>query len=155
MKRHLRVPGLVIATVFGAGYVPVAPGTAGSLVAAAVFTITAPSTGPALVWAVVFSFLGYWGSRRGMAEWGKDPSRVVADEFAGCWIACMGAPAEWGIPGLATAFILFRMFDIFKPWPVSVFDRMDSAEGIMLDDLAAGIISAAVLLAAWGVAGNG
>ena len=88
-----------------------------------------------------------------MAAWGKDPSRVVADEFAGCWIACMGAPEVWGISGFAAAFVLFRVFDIFKPWPVSLFDRMESAEGILLDDIAAGIISAVVLLAAGGVAG--
>ncbi|MBN2607789.1 MAG: phosphatidylglycerophosphatase A [Candidatus Fermentibacteraceae bacterium] len=148
MSSALDRAGKAVATVLGAGYLPVAPGTAGSLVSAGLFAVLGP--GPALRWLLCALFLaiGYWGCRVGRASWGSDPSRVVADEFAGCWIACMAAPAGWRLAGVAAAFILFRAFDIWKPWPVSVFDRMDSPLGILLDDVAAGILSAAVLFAA-------
>ncbi|MCK4807939.1 MAG: phosphatidylglycerophosphatase A, partial [Candidatus Aegiribacteria sp.] len=84
--------------------------------------------------------------RAGRKKWGEDPSKVVIDEFVGCWISCLAVPSGWGIVGIAVAFVLFRIFDIFKPWPVSFFDRMKSAAGILLDDVAAGIMAALVIL---------
>lgn len=147
MRGVLPAAGRLVATVFGAGYIPVAPGTAGSMVSAALFVILRPDG--VLAWGLcaLFLALGYWGSLAGRNSWGGDPSRVVIDEFAGCWIACMAVPAGWGIPGVAAAFVLFRVFDIFKPWPVSRFDGMDSAAGILLDDVAAGVMSAGSILA--------
>jgi len=147
-------PGRAVATVLGAGYCPVAPGTAGSIVSALVFLLLSPGTVLGWVIAVAVLPLGYWGCREGMRNWGSDPSRVVVDEFAGCWIACLGAPAEWGIAGIGAAFLLFRTFDILKPWPVSVFDRMDSAAGILLDDIVAGLMASALLLMAASVHGH-
>jgi len=138
--------GSVIATVFGAGYIPVAPGTAGSLVSAGLFLALRQTVVVNIVLCVCFLLLGYWGCRAGRNKWGEDPQKVVIDEFVGCWISCMAVPAAWGIAGIAAAFVLFRIFDIFKPWPVSVFDRMKSAAGILLDDVAAGIMAALVLL---------
>ncbi len=137
--------GTAVATVFGAGYCPVAPGTAGSLIAAGLFLLLRHAA--ALIWVLcpIFILLGYWGSRVGREKWGGDPSRVVIDEFAGCWIACLAVPYDWGFAGIAAAFVLFRIFDIFKPWPVSFFDRMKSASGILLDDVAAGIMAAMVI----------
>ena len=138
--------GTVIATVFGVGYIPIAPGTAGSLVSAGLFLALRQTTVINIVLCGCFLILGYWGCSAGRNKWGGDPSKVVIDEFAGCWIACIAAPAGWGIIGIAAAFVLFRIFDIFKPWPVSVFDRMKSAAGILLDDVAAGIMAALVIL---------
>ncbi|MFO8183129.1 MAG: phosphatidylglycerophosphatase A [Candidatus Aegiribacteria sp.] len=147
MKGVFPAAGRLVATVLGAGYFPLAPGTAGSMVSAALFVVVRPDG--ILVWGLcaLFLVLGYWGCLAGRNSWGADPSRVVIDEFAGCWIACMAVPAGWGIPGVAAAFVLFRVFDIFKPWPVSRFDEMDSAAGILLDDVAAGVMAAGSVLA--------
>ncbi len=146
MKNPDLSAGTVISTVFGAGYFPIAPGTAGSLISAGLFHALRPTV--VSTWILCFGFLviGYWGCCAGRKKWGEDPQKVVIDEFVGCWIACMAVPADWGIVGIAAAFILFRIFDIFKPWPVSFFDRMKSAAGILLDDVAAGIMAAVVIL---------
>ncbi len=138
---------MCLATVLGAGMCPVAPGTAGSLVAAVLFLIVAPVPLLGVVLAAIFLVLGYLGSWCGWKLWGSDPSRVVIDEFAGCWITCVAVPASWGIPGIIAAFLLFRLFDILKPWPVSIFDRIDTPAGILLDDVAAGLMGCAVILA--------
>ncbi len=145
MKKALGFAGAALATCLGSGYFPVAPGTLGSVLGAAAFAaagswrvyLLAPVT--ALAWV---------GCRYGRNAWGKDPSRVNVDEFAGCWVACLATPAEWGFWGLASALALFRIMDILKPWPVSALDKVDSPWGILLDDLAAGLLAGAVLLAA-------
>ncbi len=146
MKNPFPSAGIIVATVFGAGCIPVAPGTAGSLVSAGLFLIIRQTSVITWVLCLCFLVLGYWGCSAGRKKWGGDPSKVVIDEFAGCWISCMAVPSNWGIAGIAAAFILFRIFDIFKPWPVSVFDRMKSAAGILLDDVAAGIMAALVII---------
>ncbi len=146
MKNPDLSPGTVVATVFGAGYIPIAPGTAGSLVSAGLFLALRQTMFINSVLCVCFLVLGYWGCSAGRHKWGEDPSKVVIDEFVGCWISCMAVPVGWGVIGIAAAFVLFRVFDIFKPWPVSVFDRMKSAAGILLDDVAAGIMAALVIL---------
>lgn len=146
MKNPLPLAGTAVATVLGAGFIPFAPGTAGSLVSAGLYVALRHTTIVPWVLCGCFLVLGYWGSYAGRKKWGGDPSKVVIDEFAGCWIACLAVPSCWGIAGIAAAFVLFRIFDIFKPWPVSVFDRMKSAAGILLDDVAAGIMSALVIL---------
>jgi phosphatidylglycerophosphatase A len=154
VRRVLDGIGKAVATVLGAGYCPVAPGTAGSLVAAGLAVVLLP--GPIVGWSICLLslILGYWGCSVGWNSWGSDPSRVVIDEFAGCWIACMAAPGNWGLAGYAAAFLLFRVFDIWKPWPVSFFDRMDSPLGILLDDVAAGVLSALVVIAAGSIHGQ-
>ncbi len=146
MNNLARYTGTAIATVFGAGYLPVAPGTAGSLISALLFfLIPAENSFHLLVLAVILP-VGYWSCLIGQRLWGGDPSRVVIDEFAGCWIACLAVPVSWGIAGITVAFILFRLFDILKPWPVSVFDEMKSPAGILLDDVAAGVLSAVIII---------
>ena len=149
--RFSRLAGTAAATVLGTGYSPVAPGTVGSLVSAAAFAaLDTAGDGrlATLLLAPAIVFLGYLGCRAGYAMWGGDPSRVTADEFAGCWLACLASPPSWGPAGPAAAFALFRLFDILKPWPVSRFDRMEGAAGILLDDLAAGALAAIPLLVA-------
>lgn len=145
MRNPLLSAGTAVATVFGAGYSPVAPGTAGSLVAAGLYIILKPDGFLPWILLALFLLLGYWGSYAGRKRWGGDPKKVVIDEFAGCWISSLAVPSEWGATGVFAAFVLFRIFDIFKPWPVSFFDRMNSAAGILLDDVAAGIMAALVV----------
>jgi len=139
-----RLPGILAATVLGTGYSPVAPGTAGSLVAAAAFLAVRQGLPGWVCFALLppVLVLAAWGCRAGFSMWGDDPPRVTADEFAGCWIACLAAPRTWGVAGIAAAFLLFRLFDIAKPWPVSAFDRISTPWGILLDDLAAGLYAA-------------
>ena len=80
-----------------------------------------------------------------------DPAGIVWDEFVGFWIAMLAVPPSW--LALAVGFALFRLFDIVKPWPIGWLDKhVDGGLGIMLDDIAAGLITA-LLMAALRVAG--
>jgi phosphatidylglycerophosphatase A len=123
----------------------VAPGTVGSVIAAAAFYFCPADTFVLLPFVLL---LGWVGSEAGRKLWGTDPSRVTIDEVAGCWIACLAAPFEWGVWGIVAALVLFRIFDIAKPWPVNRLDAIDSGLGILLDDVAAGLMAAAVLVIA-------
>lgn len=76
----------------------------------------------------------------------KDPGWVVVDEGAGMLVALAGLPAHPGWAGVAAAFLLFRLLDIAKPWPISWIDRRDGVAGVMLDDLLAGGIAAVALI---------
>jgi phosphatidylglycerophosphatase A len=137
---------LAIATAFGAGRVPKAPGTAGALVGIAIFALGAP---PLVSLAVCF-LPGVWASTtaaRIAAK--KDPQFVVIDEVLGQWVTLIGAPAT--PVSLAAAFLLFRLFDIVKPWPVRWFEKAPDGWGIVLDDVAAGMYGYLVmLLLRWG-----
>ncbi len=145
MRKALAFAGAALATCLGSGYFPLAPGTVGSILGAVAFAAAGPWRAHLLAPVIVLAWVGCFYGRR---AWGRDPSRVNADEFAGCWVACLAAPASWGIWGLVSALVLFRVTDVLKPWPVSLLDRIDSPWGILLDDLAAGALSGAVLLAA-------
>ena len=84
-------------------------------------------------------FLGVWITERVASDMGiKDPPEIVFDEFVGIWVALLGLKNLFLI---VPAFIIFRLLDIFKPWPISFLDReIRAGWGIMLDDLAAGIV---------------
>jgi phosphatidylglycerophosphatase A len=139
----------LLATWFYVGLLPKMPGTYGSL--AAVLCAL-----PLLYWltpiqlalaALAVFFVGVWVSaayarRRGV----KDPSEVVIDEVAGQWLALV--PAALSAPWtLLAAFVLFRFFDILKPWPIRWLDRrLPGGWGIMADDMAAGAAAALVLI---------
>jgi phosphatidylglycerophosphatase A len=146
MKPGVRISGAALATVLGSGYSPLAPGTVGSIVAAALYWLVRTNlpSWVAHLSIILILPLALWGCSVGFRLWGDDPARVNVDEFAGCWIACMAVPVAWGIPGIAASLAVFRFFDILKPWPVSLFDRMKTPAGILLDDLAAGLMSAAL-----------
>ncbi len=151
-------PAALLATWFGVGLSPLAPGTCGSLVALPIaWAIRAiwGATGLAAAFAIVFA-AGWWAAAAVAEESGaKDPGAVVIDEVAGQWLVLLTAPPDpiaW-----ALAFLLFRIFDIRKPWPVRWADRhIHGGLGIMLDDLlAAGYATLAlfVLLAIGGAFG--
>lgn len=148
MKGFRNFAGAALATSLGSGFFPVAPGTVGSILSAMVFLVAGRFRLPLLVPILALAWVG---CRSGRRLWGKDPSRVNIDEFAGCWVACLAAPQGWGIRGIAAALVLFRVMDIVKPWPVSILDRIDSPLGILGDDIAAGVIAAALLAAAGAV----
>ncbi len=130
-------------TAFGVGYLPLAPGTWGSIVGALliwVATLLDPSftfSFTFIATIVVVFFLGVWGSKVVEKEWGEDPSRVVIDEVIGVWIAMLFIPFSW--INLFAAFVLFRVFDIAKPFGIRKMEDTGSGWGVMLDDVLAGI----------------
>ena len=155
----------IITTFFGAGLLPKAPGTWGTLAALPVGWVLHGLGGfPLLVIATIIAFaLGLWATTvetRGKDD--HDPSSIVIDEVVGIWIALMPLSAgmwfndqpQWlfPYPGWITAFIFFRLFDIWKPWIVGWADRMHTPMGVMLDDVLAGALAAIFVTAAAGFA---
>jgi len=145
--RQWRDPEVLLVCGLGSGFSPRAPGTAGSLAAVALWWYAlAPLTlVQQLVVIVLVTALGTWLVGRVQRRYGvTDPSAIVVDEFAGQWLALLALPGDlW--TALA-AFGLFRLFDIWKPWPVGMLERrVGGAFGVMVDDLAAGLMALAVL----------
>lgn len=145
--RHLADPVHFLALGFGSGLAPFAPGTFGSLVGLAIALWLAP-LGFAwnLVAVVVAVVPGIWICGESARRLGvHDHPAIVWDEVAGMMIAMLAVPdAWWGAP---LAFILFRVFDIAKPWPIREIDHgMAGGVGIMLDDVLAGLFAALGLL---------
>jgi phosphatidylglycerophosphatase A len=138
-----------IAVGFGSGLSPIAPGTVGSLVALLPwFLLREMSVWLYLAVLVAMFVVGVWACQWVVARLHiDDPSFVVWDEFVGQWIALIPLvvmPRSW--LWIFVGFILFRIFDIWKPWPVSWADRnVNGGVGVMLDDLIAGIYAAAAL----------
>lgn len=130
-----------VATGFGAGYAPVAPGTAGTLVCLPLWYLTG-GTGPEhylLLGAVLL--LSVPAAREGLtAAGGKDPPSVVIDEIAGMLLAATGIP--WGGWNVLALFLLFRAFDVFKFGPAAWLDAKEGALYVVADDLAAGVYAA-------------
>ena len=117
-------PATLIATWFGSGLLPKAPGTWGSLAALPVGLLLVWQAGPAglLAGTLLVFLLGLWAAGRYCAGSGQaDPAEVVVDEVAGQWLALL--PAGLDPLLVAVAFVAFRAFDIFKPWPVGLSRR--------------------------------
>ena len=138
-----RDPVHFLAFGFGAGAVPKAPGTAGTVVAVVLYIPLAELSLPLYSLFLVTGFiLGIWLCGRTAAEIGvHDHGGIVWDEFVGYWLTMFMAPAGW--VWILAGFVFFRLFDILKPWPVKWVDsRVKGGLGIMLDDVIAGIIAA-------------
>lgn len=144
---------------FGLGLLRPGPGTWGSAGAMALGLVIDRYLGaPVLVLAAVLATLaGLWACHAELKDRpGADPGEIVIDEVAGQWIAlAFPALAFWSIswdgwmpyPGWIAAFLLFRLFDIWKPWIVGTLDRREDWLGVMLDDIAAGIMAGIAVLA--------
>lgn len=132
-------PLVVLATGFGIGWIPVAPGTIASLVIAILFWFFVPESG-VLQYAIIF--LLFLGTRFTLGflvrKYGEnDEPCIVLDEFLGMAIALFLVPKQWWL--YLIAFLIFRIFDIVKPWPISwIEQRVRGAYGIILDDVMAG-----------------
>jgi phosphatidylglycerophosphatase A len=145
----------LVATALGAGYAPVAPGTAGSLVGLALFW---PMSG--LGWPVALAataglfLLGVRCASRVAAQVGrKDPGIVVVDEVAGMWVTLLAVPFTPATAALG--FLAFRVMDVFKPYPARQLEALPGGWGIMADDIMAGVYAnllVQVLLRAWSAA---
>lgn len=143
---------LAIST-FGVGYLPLMPGTYGSLVGVGIFLgFTQLAKGNALVALVLVSivvvtFAGIWAASRTEELSGrKDPGKVVVDEVAGQLISLFPLTlfAHWSSVAVIISFILFRFFDIVKPYPARRLEALRGGLGIMCDDLVAGVYAAAI-----------
>lgn len=144
----------VLATFFGAGLMKPGPGTYGSAAAlllwygAAHFYVVGLGTlavATALA-ALLATLIGIPAATIAARESGReDPGFVVIDEVAGQWIALIGVRPDW--KHAALALVLFRLFDIWKPWPIRRLEELPEGTGIMLDDVAAGVLALVVGLA--------
>ena len=147
---------------FGLGWMPIAPGTWGSMLPVLLYMIVAylyPNPGFAIcvlaLSGLFFSFACVKFAPIVIAQKGdEDPGEVVADEYAGQSITLIAAVLlnpgfEYICVTAATAFLLFRLFDIIKPWPVCTAERLPAGWGILADDLVAGLYGAAVFMVLW------
>lgn len=152
---RLSDPSVLIATWFGVGLLPKAPGTWGSaaalIIGAAIAWAAGPYAGPVLLAAAALAFgTGIIASNRYVKAAGRDdPSEVVIDEVAALWLVLAALPLEF--VAYLIGFVLFRLFDIFKPWPVSLADRrLKGGLGIMADDVLAALYALGCLaVLAW------
>jgi phosphatidylglycerophosphatase A len=142
----LRHPAQLLAFGFGSGLVPKAPGTAGTLLAIPLYLLFAQ-------WSLLYytgvvalaALLGVWicdvASRQLQAH---DHPGIVWDEFVGFWITLWAVPLDWR--WIIAGFLVFRLYDILKPWPVSVLDKkVGGGLGIMIDDMLAGVMACLTL----------
>lgn len=125
---------------FGSGLSPVAPGTMGTLVAVLLYLPLA--TLPLLMYLAILLITAVIGvllcDKTSSTLGGHDHPAIVWDEFVGFWLTMLFAPAGW--QWIVIGFVLFRLFDIWKPWPVSLADqKIKGGLGIMLDDVIAGV----------------
>lgn len=141
-------PLYFLALGFGSGLSRWMPGTVGSLAAIPVFLLFQPL---GLVWQLVIIAISFVAGIA-ICDWVakdmeiKDPGCIVWDEFVGLWITYLLLPPGWY--WLVVGFLLFRLFDIWKPWPVSFLDKnLTGGLGIMADDVAAGIYGLVALQA--------
>lgn len=146
VKPDLKNPVHFLAFGFGSGLLPKAPGTAGTVVAIIPW-----------LWFTQFSLLIYCGllllaillgiylCEKTSNDLGvHDHSGIVWDEFCGFWLTMIAVPASW--QWILAGFVLFRLFDIFKPWPINLLDKSVSGGfGIMVDDLLAGVYALVIL----------
>jgi phosphatidylglycerophosphatase A len=138
----------LLATWFGCGYVPYAPGTAGTLGAIPLYLALRPCGHAAVAFAaLVLTGVGIWAANVFASELGqKDPQVIVIDEVAGVLVTLSVAPPTWA--ALAAGVVLFRVFDQTKPWPAGPAERnLPGGWGIVLDDVAAGVWGALGLAA--------
>lgn len=145
-RQLLRNPVLFAAFGFGAGLHRKAPGTAGTLVAIPIYLLLQYLPRPLwLCVLVVMMLAGIWICDRASKEQGgMDHPGIVWDEIVGFLVSMSAVTFSW--INLLAGFVLFRLFDIAKPWPISWLDRrIKGGLGIMLDDIVAGICAGAVL----------
>jgi phosphatidylglycerophosphatase A len=137
---------LIIATGFGVGYSPVAPGTLGTLVAIPIYYFLSEIPSPLYeITLIGFFFLSVWISENAEIFFGKkDDRRIVIDEIVGFLVTMLWVPKT--LPFIIMGFFLFRFFDILKPFPIRRMERkLKGGFGVVLDDVMAGIYANIIL----------
>lgn len=138
----------LIATCGGLGYAPFMPGTVAS-VAAAIICWVLRITGMPMpfLWSVtlLLAVLGWWATKKMIHSLGlHDPACVVIDEWVAVWMVCLCVqPTTFAF---ILSVVLFRFFDIYKPWPVSFAEKLPGAWGVMADDIIAGLFALILVL---------
>ncbi|MFL6447787.1 MAG: phosphatidylglycerophosphatase A [Bryobacteraceae bacterium] len=140
---------LTLSTWFGCGYFPWGPGTVGSLAALLIGAAIDHWLGGTRQFLFGSFFLllipAVWASTKTAAVIGrKDPGLVVVDEVLGQWVTLLGV-SSYSVRSFVAGFVLFRIFDIWKPWPVRNLEKLPGGYGIVADDLAAGLYGALIL----------
>jgi phosphatidylglycerophosphatase A len=135
---------VALATAFGAGYAPVAPGTVGSAVAALALWLV-PLSRPGWVAALgAVVLVGTWAAHRAEPViGGKDPGAIVVDEVAGMMLSVVAFPLTPVL--IAVGFVLFRVLDVLKPPPAHQSQRLTGGVGVMIDDVIAGAYALVIL----------
>jgi phosphatidylglycerophosphatase A len=139
LERALDLPARALATGFGSGYSPLAPGTAGSAVGLLLFWPLSYASLATQVGTSVIVFLGgvlaagHVARRSGV----EDPGLVVVDEVLGMWVSLLGLPFHPAV--VIAGFLAFRVLDIVKPYPAAELEHLEGGLGIMADDVAAGL----------------
>jgi phosphatidylglycerophosphatase A len=140
----------LIATAFGTGYVPMAPGTAGSiigmiflyvfnLVLMQLFELDIYIVYSGIVLIIFTFYIGGFAIKKVHEEWKHDSGKIVIDEVIGVFITLFASPLDWRY--YLTGLVLFRVFDIWKPLYIRKIDNMNSNWSVMLDDVLAGVYS--------------
>lgn len=145
-KGFLRNPVHLLAFGFGSGCAPKAPGTFGTLMALPFYLLLSTLPVAAYVVVLLLAFVaGIWICERTSRALGvHDHGGIVWDEFVGLWLTLCAVPLSW--QAVLVGFVLFRLFDIWKPWPIGWLDRKVSGGfGIMLDDVVAGLYAAILM----------
>lgn len=143
----------IIGSGFGSGYSPLAPGTMGAVVGCGMLWafqsyLPAYFSGPTAwvglsVLILVFFFFGVKSADELEAEWGHDPSKIVVDEMVGVWVAMLFVP--FNLTNLFLAFVLFRIFDIWKPLGIRRMEALKGGWGVMMDDVLAGVYALVIM----------
>ena len=139
----------IFATGLGSGYFPIASGTAGTVVGCAILWLLSVICNETyfslflLPLTMVIFFIGVFAAGKLEKIWGDDPSQVVIDEIVGLWVTMLFVP--FSLANLVAAFFLFRLFDIWKPCGIRRLECLKNGWGVMVDDVAAGILANLVL----------
>lgn len=142
----MRLPYKTIATGFGSGYAPIAPGTVGAALGCLLLWLYVHFIGIFNYWYFQLGFIlltalttviGAIATQEVEKEWGEDPSRVVIDEIIGVWISLLFMPLT--LKNIIIGFVLFRIFDIWKPLGIRKLEAIKNGWGVMLDDVLAGV----------------
>ena len=129
---------VLVATAGGAGWVPIAPGTFASALTAVLLWIVPFSRSGLLIFLVVVTIAGTWAAHEAERAIGtKDPGAIVIDEVAGMTLSVLVLPLTASV--IVIAFLFFRLFDVVKPFPANVAQRLPGGLGVMVDDLIAGV----------------
>lgn len=143
----------ILGTGFGTGYLRYATGTFASLLALGLYWAVPMLSEPLVLASAILVFfgVGVWSGSILEEEYGRDPKEATIDEIVGQWIALLFLPKTFLVSALA--FALFRLFDIIKPEPVHLLQRLPSGWGIMMDDVMAGIYANLLVhVLLWGIA---
>lgn len=135
-----------IASLLGVGYIRKGGGTVAAALAVAIWYLALHDSNGLLwpsVWVAGCFVLGVWSGNVVEKDWGKDSYRVVIDEVAGMFLSLWALPFEW--PWMLAAFVLFRFFDIAKPFYIRRMEALKGGWGVMMDDMLAGLYANVLL----------